>query len=192
MEIRPLLSFSEVWDAAEADDRLFGGIASKIAEKTDKTREKLFAQFITEIPVRDVVLLMEYANPVCTSEYRMIIVTKRSAYHFGQSERGDYFKRRLNLAERDLSEMMICANALSGYRSERVIQDLHVPCVLFVTLYENQHATQMCFSDMPMLGERLVGVSRNPQYPMFKRLCDLLLLAKSEDGTIPGFAHQQL
>ena len=38
---------------------------------------------------------------------------------------------------------------------------------------------------------RMIGTSINPQYPTFRRLCDILLLAKGDDGEVPEFSIRQ-
>ena len=192
-EVRRLLSFPETWEAAKNSDRLFCQYARKVAEETDPAREKLFAQFLACNRVGEVVMLLEYANPGNLREYRMIVVTKRGAYHLSRLEDGETAACRLKIAKKEWGELQTCIPALSGYQSERVTLGWHhLPHVLFVTTYRNQKATGMFFSEIPMLGvKRAFGTSKNPQYEAFRRLCDILLLAKGEDGVVPEFTIRQ-
>jgi len=192
-EVHSLLSFPETWEAAKNSDRLFCQYARKVAEETDTVREEVLSQFLASNRVSDVVLILEYANPVNLREYRMIVVTKRGAYHLSRFENGDTATCRIRVSVNELSEIRKCVGALHGYQSEYVIRkSAHSPCVLFATPYVKQKVTEMFFSDRPMLGvKRMVGTSRNPQYPTFRRLCDILLLAKGEDGVIPEFTIRQ-
>lgn len=186
-EVRSLLSFSETWNAARNSDRLFCQYAYKVAEETDSAREKLFAHFLASNRVSEVVMLLEYANPINLREYRMIVVTKRCAYHLSHFEYGKILMCHLDVLDSELTEVRKSIGVLYGYQSERVTLGSQLN-VVFVTLYTKQKAGAMFFSEMPKLGlKRAFGSSKNPQYSTFCRLLDILLLAKGKDGVVPEF-----
>lgn len=192
-EVRSLLSFPETWEAARNSDRLFCDYARKIAGETDPVREKLFTQFLASNRVDDIVMLLEYANPACLSDYRIILVAKHGAYHLSHLEGGETAACRLKVAEKELTEIRKSLKVLVGYQSERIGLSHNAPSVVFVTVYERQKAARMFFSQEPILGlKRVFGASKNPHYPAFIRLCEILILAKGEDGVVPKFTTMQL
>lgn len=192
-EVRSLLSFPETWEAAKNSDRLFCQYARKVAEETDLSRGKLCAQFLASNRVSEVVMLLEYANPGNLREYRMIVVTKRGAYHLSRLEDGETVTYRLKIAKKELTEIRKVLTVLVGYQSERIGLSSNYPSVVFVTTYERQKATRVFFSEEPRLGlKRVFGMSKNAYYPAFHRLCEILILAKGEDGVIPEFTTMQL
>jgi len=192
-EVRSLLSFPETWEAAKNSDRLFCQYARKVAEETDTVREEVLSQFLASNRVSDVVLILEYANPVNLREYRMIVVTKHGAYHLSRLEDGETATCRLKISGAEWSDLRKGADALHGYQGERVMPDWHhAPYVFFITLYAKQKVAEMFFFVRPSLGiKRMVGTSKNSQYQTLRRLCDILLLAKGEDGVIPEFTIRQ-
>ena len=193
-EVRSLLSFPETWEAARNSDRLFCDYARKIAGETDPVREKLFTQFLASNRVDDIVMLLEFANPVNLREYRMIVVTKRGAYHLSRLEDGEMVTCRLKIAKKELTEIRNSLKVLVGYQSERLTLSHNAPSVVFVTVYERQKAASMFFSQEPRLGLKRVlgGSKKNPHYPAFIRLCEILILAKGENGVVPKFTIMQM
>ena len=193
LEVRSLLSFPETWDAARKGDRLFCDYARKVAEETDSVREKLLSQYLTSNKVTDVVMLLEYMNPIQRSDYRIVLVTKHGAFHLSHLEGGETAACRLKIAKKELTEIRKSLKVLVGYQSERIGLSHNAPSVVFVTVYERQRGASMFFSQEPMLGlKRVFGVSKNLHYPAFIRLCEILILAKGEDGVVPKFKLMQL
>jgi len=155
-EVRSLLSFPETWEAARNSDRLFCQYAHKIAEETDPFREKLLTQFLASNTVTDVVMLLEYMNPVCLSEYRIILVTKHDACHLSHLKGGETAACRLKVTKKELAEIRNSLKVLAGYQSERVLLSHNAPNIVFVTVYERQKAAGMFFSQEPRLGLKRV------------------------------------
>ena len=195
-DVRSLLSYPETWAAARNEDRLLCDAARKGAGETDSAREKLLTQFLASNRVNDVVMLLEYANPACYSEYRMIIVTKRDAYQLSSSASGETAVCRLKITRNERAEIRRGLEVLAGYSNERIWLSHNAPCFVFVTVYERQKATRMFFSEMPHVGlkrERVNGIiSKNSHYLAFHRLCEILLLAKVEYGVVLEFKTMQL
>jgi len=195
-DVRSLLSYPETWAAARNEDRLLCDAARKVAVGTDSAREKLLTQFLASNRVNDVVMLLEYANPVCYREYRMIIVTTRDAYQLSSSASGETAVCRLKIAHNERAEIRKSLKVLTGYSNERIWLSHNTPCFVFVTVYERQKATRMFFSEEPRVWlkrERVLGIiSKNSHYLEFHRLCEILLLAKVEDGVVLEFKHMQL
>ena len=194
-EVRSLLSYPETWEAARKGDRLLCDAARKVAGGTDSARERRLTQFLASNRLDDVVMLLEYANPICYREYKMIIVTKRDAYQLSSSASGETAVCRLRIAPNERADIRKSLKVLTGYSNERIGLSHNTPCFVFVTVYERQKATWMFFSERPRVGlkgGRVFGISKNSHYLEFHRLCEILLLAKVEDGVVLEFKHMQL